>query len=295
MFVLGGLEPIIIWGKSLINQLPTVDVRDIIEIIIISFGIYKIISWLRGTRAWVLFKGLVVIVGLAVVAMAFRLDTILWIISKTLNVGIIAVIILFQPELRSALESLGRGKVFSGLFNQKNYESEYYHMSVPIVDEIVDATMEMASMKTGALIVIEKDVGLKDHAGTGIPMDAMVSSQLLVNIFEHNTPLHDGAVIIRDDRIIAATCYLPLSENYTISKELGTRHRAGIGISEISDCLVIIVSEETGYVSLAKNGNVIRNITKEYLREKLIGTAKTQTVRDLKPFSILKGIHRNDE
>ncbi len=291
---MSGFDVIIEWSESLIKQLPTINVRDVIEIIIISFGIYQIISWLRGTRAWVLFKGLLVIFVLAIIATIFRLDTILLIITKAINVGIIAVIILFQPELRSALESLGRGKVFSTLFNSKN-GSEYYHMSVSTVDEIVDATMEMARHKTGALIVIEKDVKLNDHASTGISLDAFVSSQLLVNIFEHNTPLHDGAVIIRNERIIAATCYLPLSDNYTISKELGTRHRAGIGISEVADCLVIIVSEETGYVSLAKSGNVIRNISKEYLREKLIGNAKTQTVRDFKPLSILKGIHKNDE
>ncbi len=291
---MSGFDVILEWSESLIKQLPTINFRDVIEIIIISFGIYQIISWLRGTRAWVLFKGLLVIFVLAIVATIFRLDTILWIITKAINVGIIAVIILFQPELRSALESLGRGKVFSTLFNSKS-GSEYYHMSVSTVDEIVDATMDMARHKTGALIVIEKDVKLNDHASTGIDLDAFVSSQLLVNIFEHNTPLHDGAVIIRNERIIAATCYLPLSENYSISKELGTRHRAGIGISEVADCLVIIVSEETGYVSLAKNGNVIRNISKEYLREKLIGNAKTQTVRDFKPLSILKGIHKNDE
>ncbi len=292
---MSGFGSILDWGKSLIFQVTTIHIRDIIEIIIITFGIYKIISWLRGTRAWVLFKGLLVIFVVALIAMIFRLDTILWLITKAINVGILSFIILFQPELRSALESLGRGNVVYNLFNQKNYESEYYHMGVSIVDEIVDATMEMARYKTGALIVIEKDVKLNEHAKTGIEMDALVSSQLLVNIFEHNTPLHDGAVIIRNERIIAATCYLPLSDNYTISKELGTRHRAGIGISEISDCLVIIVSEETGYVSLAKSGNVVRNVSKEYLRDKLIGNAKTQTVRDFKPFSILKGIHKNDE
>ncbi len=280
------------WLKNLIHQLPSVNIRDIIEIIIISFGIYKMISWLRGTRAWVLFKGLIVIFALFIIAMVFKLDTILWLITNAINVGIIAIIIIFQPELRNALETLGRGSIFYNLFTQSN-ESELYHMSVTVVDEIVDACKEMAANKTGALIVIEKDVKLGEHAATGIKVDALVSSQLLLNIFSYSTPLHDGAIIIRNERVVAATCYLPLSENYSLSRDLGTRHRAAIGISEISDCLVIVVSEETGLISLAKNGNIVRNVSNDYLRSKLIGNAKTHTVRDFKPFNLLKGRNKN--
>ncbi len=279
------------WFRGLTGQMPTVKIKDIIEILLIAFVIYQLIKWLRGTRAWVLFKGIIVILVIAVIAMVFELNTILWILSNTISVGIIAILIIFQPELRRALESLGR-RNFIADFILNDDGGVNVQMNNDIIEEIVYATEEMSKTKTGALIVIEKEIHLTEHQNTGITIDAVVSSQLLMNIFEHNTPLHDGAVILRDNRVVAATCYLPLSDNMSLSKELGTRHRAAVGISEVSDCIVVIVSEETGYISLATGGNIIRNVNREYLMNKLGAKAVPKT--EFRPLSILKGRRQND-
>lgn len=279
------------WLTDLTSQMPTIIIKDIIEIILIAFVIYQLIKWVRGTRAWVLFKGISVILVIAVVAMIFELNTILWILSNTISVGIIAILIIFQPELRRALESLGRRNFLTD-FLLSDVEGINLQVNNECVEELVYATEEMSKTKTGALIVIEKDIHLQEHQNTGIPIDAVVTSQLIMNIFEHNTPLHDGAVIVRDNRIMAATCYLPLSDNMSLSKELGTRHRAAVGITEVSDCLVIIVSEETGYISLAIGGNIIRNVNREYLMNKL--GAKAVTKSEFRPLNILKGRRHND-
>ncbi|MFP3153675.1 diadenylate cyclase CdaA [Lachnospiraceae bacterium ZAX-1] len=247
---------------------PEVNHIDFVEIIIISFLVYNIMVWIKNTRAWMLFKGIIVILIFIVIAALFQMNTILWIAGKTVNVAIIAVIIVFQPELRGALDQLGRKKFLKSLFpfdSQKNQEM----VSEKTINEMVKATFEMAKVKTGALIVVEQEVVLKEYERTGILLDSIVSSQLLINIFEHNTPLHDGAIIVRGDRVISATCYLPLSDSLELSKDLGTRHRAAIGISEVSDALVVVVSEETGNVSLAVGGELWRNIDAEYLRGKL--------------------------
>lgn len=241
---------------------------DVIEIIIISFLIYNILVWVKNTRAWLLLKGVIVIILFCMVAAIFQMNTILWIVGKTLNVAVIAVIIVCQPELRRALESLGRKNFFTSIFNfesQKNQE----RFSDRTVAEITKAAFEMSRVKTGALIVVEQNMTLTEYERTGIMLDSLVSSQLLINIFEHNTPLHDGAIIIRGDRIVSATCYLPLSDNMELSKDLGTRHRAAVGVSEVTDALVVVVSEETGSVSVAFGGNIYRNLDAENLKRKL--------------------------
>ncbi len=289
---MGGYATFLEWFSDLASQMPTIKIKDIIEILLIAAMIYQVIRWLQGTRAWVLFKGILVIFLAAAVAMVFKLTTILWIITNTVNVGLIAVIIIFQPELRKALESLGRRNLLFSLINTETGSVNELHMDHDSVEEIIYACEEMGKTKTGALIVIEKDILLTEHEVTGIPIDSVISSQLIMNIFEHNTPLHDGAIILRNNRIIAATCYLPLSDNMSLSKELGTRHRAAVGITEVSDCMVVIVSEETGHVSLATGGNIIRNVNREYLMTKLGGT----TIRrnDFRPLDLLKGRKRND-
>lgn len=248
---------------------PNVEFSDIAEILIIAFFLYHIILWMKTSRAWTLLKGILVIIIFALIAYLCKFTTILWIAGKTINVALIAVVVIFQPELRKALEQLGNRRYLAGLLQFDDLKDKKEIFSDRTIDELVKASYEMAKHKTGALIVIEQEINLQDYINTGIDIDAFVSNQLLINIFEHNTPLHDGAVIIRGNRIVSATCYLPLSDNVDLSKELGTRHRAGAGISEATDAFVIIVSEETGKVSIAHNGQLVRNVDGEYLRNKL--------------------------
>ncbi len=248
---------------------PNVEFSDIAEILIIAFFLYHIILWMKTSRAWTLLKGILVIIIFALIAYLCKFTTILWIAGKTINVALIAVVGIFQPELRKALEQLGNKRYLAGLLQFDDLKDKKEIFSDRTIDELVKASYEMAKHKTGALIVIEQEINLQDYINTGIDIDAFVSNQLLINIFEHNTPLHDGAVIIRGNRIVSATCYLPLSDNMDLSKELGTRHRAGAGISEATDAFVIIVSEETGKVSIAHNGQLVRNVDGEYLRNKL--------------------------
>lgn len=272
--------------------IPNIQWNDIIEICIIAFALYNILVWIKNTKAWALLKGIIVIVVFAFLAYVLNLKTILWIAGKTISVGIIALVIIFQPELRRALEQLGRKKIVFGLFNFGDRRDKDERFSKETVDAIVNASYDMGAVKTGALIVVEQDMILEEYVTTGIPIDGVVTSQLLINIFEHNTPLHDGAVIIRGNRIVAATCYLPLSDNLDLSKELGTRHRAGVGISEVTDSMTIIVSEETGYVSLAVGGKLIRNIDKESLRSKLEYIRRKSI--DVKSFKLWRGRLRNE-
>lgn len=249
--------------------LPEISVIDVVEIIILAVFIYQLMRWIKDTRAWMLLKGILSIGLFALVASIFRMDTILWLISKVISVGIIAVVIVFQPELRKALEQLGRKNILTSALLFDSQKEGNNRFSEKTLNEIVHAAFDMGKVRTGALIVIERQVVLNEFVNTGIALDAIASAQLLINIFEHNTPLHDGAVIIRGDRVVSATCYLPLSENMNLSKELGTRHRAAVGLSEVSDALVIIVSEETGKVSVATGGEIIRNVDAEFLRNKL--------------------------
>lgn len=250
-------------------ELPDVHTTDIVEIIIIAFLIYEAMVWVKKTRARMLFKGILVILVFVLVAAIFQMSTILWIAERTINVALIALVIIFQPELRSALEQLGRKKFITSLFSFDFSESGVEKFSEKTINELVKAAYEMGKVKTGALIVIENEVTLSEYERTGITLDSVVSSQLLINIFEKNTPLHDGAIIVRGDRVISATCYLPLSDNMGMSKELGTRHRAAVGISEVSDSLTIVVSEENGKVSIASGGELYRNVDAEFLRSKL--------------------------
>jgi diadenylate cyclase len=273
-------------------SIPKIYLTDIIEIIILAFLIYNVIKWIKSTRAWALVKGLVVIMVFWLVAVILDLNVVMWIIKNTINVGIIAIVIIFQPEFRKALEQLGQKNLVKSFITFDDNKDKNEKFSDHTLNEIVRATFELARTKTGALIVLEEDTPLNDFESTGIYIDSMISSELLINIFEHNTPLHDGAVILRGNRIAAATCYLPLSDNMQLSKDLGTRHRAGIGISEVSDSLTIIVSEETGKVSIAKGGKLIRNVDGDYLRAKLLDIQHKST--EPKKLKLWKGRIKNE-
>lgn len=240
---------------------------DIVEIIIISFLVYHIMAWVKHTKVWLLMKGIIIILVFILIAIVFEMNTILWIVENVLSLAVIAIVVVLQPELRRALEELGRKNFLSNLISFDKATDERF--SDKTVNDLVKASFEMGKVKTGALMVIEQNVLLTEYERTGIEVDGLISSQLLINIFEHNTPLHDGAVIIRGNRVVSATCYLPLSDNMEISKELGTRHRAGVGISEVTDALTIIVSEETGNVSITYEGELYRNLDANGLREKL--------------------------
>ena len=250
-------------------NMPHVSKTDVVEIIIIAFLLYHFLVWVKNTRAWVLFKGILVILIFLLIAAIFQMNTILWLASKLFSIAAIALVVIFQPELRHALEQLGRKNIFASIFNLNFQKEERDEFNEKTTNEIVKASFEMGKVKTGALIVIERGTPLNEFIRTGIELDSLVSSQLLINIFEHNTPLHDGAIIVRGNRVVSATCYLPLSDNMRLSKELGTRHRAAVGVSEVSDSLTIIVSEETGNVSLAVDGVLHRNVDAEFLKEKL--------------------------
>ncbi len=243
---------------------------DIVEIIILSFLIYHILVWIKNTKAWSLLKGILVIAVFILFAAYFEMNTILWIVNNLFSVAVTAVVVILQPELRRAVEELGRKNIISSIIPiTVGRGPEGGRFSDKTINEIVKACVEMGRARTGALIVMEKDESLTDYERTGIEIDGVVTSQLLINIFEHNTPLHDGAVIVRGDRVTSATCYLPLSDNMRLSKELGTRHRAGVGISEVTDSLTIIVSEETGKISVAYGGDLERNVDSERLRARL--------------------------
>lgn len=250
-------------------KIPSMDLIDVLEIIIIAFMVYHVIKWVRSTRAWMPVKGLMILLVFWAIASILKMDVILWIFYSTIGVGITAIIIVFQPEIRRALEQLGQQSFTSSfrLFSEKSESDDRF--SEKTVEELVKGTFLLARHKTGALIVLEQEVSLEEYVETGIAIDGIVTNQLLINIFEHNTPLHDGAVIVRGNRIVAATCYLPVSKNMKLSKELGTRHRAGVGISEVTDSFTIIVSEQTGKVSVTRNGTLISNIDADYLRMKL--------------------------
>ncbi|MDD3174344.1 MAG: diadenylate cyclase CdaA [Herbinix sp.] len=269
-----------------------IEPTDIIEICILAYLIYHVVKWVKTTRAWTLVKGLVVIAVFWFLAIVFDLNVIIWIIKNTINVGIIAIVIIFQPEFRKALEQLGQKNLVKSIITFDDSKDRVEKFSDHTLGQIVRATFELARAKTGALIVLEEDISLADFESTGIYIDSLVSSELLINIFEHNTPLHDGAVIIRGNRITAATCYLPLSDNMQLSKDLGTRHRAGIGISEVTDSLTIIVSEETGKVSIAKGGKLIRNVDGDYLRTKLVDAQKK--TNEVKKLKLWKGRIKNE-
>ncbi|MDD6428888.1 diadenylate cyclase CdaA [Candidatus Weimeria sp. HCP3S3_B5] len=260
---------------------PTIRVIDIVEIIIIAFFIYEILVWLKNSRAFMLIRGILVIVAFFAFAALLQMNTILWLGEKLLNVAIIAIVVVFQPEMRQALEQLGRNNLFRVLASgfSKNSNQRF---SDHTLNDLVKACYDMGAVKTGALIVIEMETGLSEYERTGIPIDAILSRQLLINIFEKNTPLHDGAVLVSGDRVVSATCYLPLSDNMTISKDLGTRHRAALGISEVSDAVTIVVSEETGAVSVTVGGKLRHDISSEQLTRLLKSIQKKNSVDEEK-------------
>jgi len=240
-------------------------IRDIVDILIVAVVFYKLYTLIRETRAEQLIKGIGVLLVLTEVSEWLELYTINWILGNAMTVGTLAILIVFQPELRRGLEYIGRSRFFS----KSLIEIRGENMS-RVVDEIVEATASLARQKIGALIVLEKQTGLNEVVETGTKIGGTVSSDLLINIFIPNTPLHDGAVIIKDDIIKAAACFLPLTDSSSVSKELGTRHRAALGISERSDSISIIVSEETGAISIAENGTISRYLDAKTLKQILL-------------------------
>ncbi len=278
--------------QSWLSFMPRITLTNIFEIAIIAFLVYEILYWIKNTRAWILLRGLLVIGFFVAIAAILHLNTILWILEKTTAIAVTALIIIFQPELRRVLEQLGSQSLISDILafdDSKNVQG----FTEKTANEVVKATFEMAKVKTGALIVIERNMPLKEIERTGIEINGLVSSQLLINIFEHNTPLHDGAVVIRGNRVTAATCYLPLTDNMMISKDLGTRHRAAVGISEVTDSLTIVISEETGRVSVVEGGMLRRVSDGEALRKEL-GQIEKQEEPGGTRFKILKGIRKNE-
>lgn len=241
----------------------TVGIRDIIDILLVALIFYKIYEMLKDTRAITLAKGLFVMVGTTWVAYALNLHAIYWLLSKSISILLVALPIVFQPELRRALERLGQGKFLGSLVYLNSEETDN------LVNEIDKAVFSMSAKKIGALLVLEREIGINEIIDTGIRIDGLITAPFLGNVFIPNTPLHDGAAVVRGNRLIAAGCLLPLTENRGLSTELGTRHRAALGLSEQCDAVIVIVSEETGIVSIAENGHITRRLNSEQLKERL--------------------------
>lgn len=297
------MDAIIDWFKthffsSVVSlRLPkAIEVIDIVQILIIAYLVYHLILWVKNTKAYLLLKGIVLITAFVILANIFRMEVILAMFNQLSVAAITAVVIIFQPELRRVLEQLGDRKLLDSIVSLgAPDQNETERFNDQTLNELVRASFEMGEVKTGALIVIEQNISLADYEKTGIPIDAVLTGQLLINIFEHNTPLHDGAVIVRKNRVVAATCYLPLSDNMALNKNLGTRHRAGVGISEVSDSLTIIVSEETGNVSYALNGELKTGVTPSELREQLYKIQKLADQQELSKLKRWKGRVRHEK
>ena len=246
----------------------TIGILDIIDIVVVAYFLYRLYLMLKNTRAATLVKGLLVLVAFMIVCRTLNLHVISWLLEKSMTVIMVALPVVFQPELRRALEQIGLGKLF-----RKGIELDEQELEA-MLEDVAAATKVMSKAKVGALMVFERATGLVERIETGVPIDGLVSSGLIQNIFVKDTPLHDGAVVIRGNRIVAACCLLPLTENRNLSQELGTRHRAAIGISEQSDAMVLVVSEETGAISIARNGELVRYLTvddvKEILRNAIV-------------------------
>lgn len=276
---------------SWFSFIPRITFTNLVEILILTVLIYEVFLWVQNTRTGVLLKGGLVIIAFYLLAALFHLNTIIWIANNLGQILLLAVIVIFQPELRKALEQLGSKNIFMDFFTTENKRIQEGYTD-KTVNEIVRAAYEMGKVKTGALIVIERETPLQEIERTGIMVDGIVTSQLLINIFEHNTPLHDGAVVVRGNRVTAATCYLPLSDNLSISKDLGTRHRAALGISESTDSLTVVVSEETGRVTLAEHGTLRRITDPEELKKALAVESKEEAAGGR--FRLWKGRHKNE-
>ncbi len=268
------MSSLVAWIDSHLTflRLPNVSfsATDIVEILILAWLVYHILNWIKTSHAWTLLRGILIIAAALAAIYLLQMDTLIYIIQQGMSIVIITLVVVFQPELRKVLETLGEREILNHSFLFGQSRNTIGRFSDRTVDELVRACVEMSAERTGALIVIEQNENLHEYERTGIEIDALVTSQLLINIFEHNTPLHDGAVIVRGDRVTAATCYLPLSDNKSLSKALGTRHRAGVGVSEMTDSFTIIVSEETGGISAAYKGELQRNITEKVLRDRLV-------------------------
>lgn len=240
-----------------------ISINDVVDILIVAYLFYKILRFIKDTRAEQLFKGVIILLVATQISGMLKLHTLYWILVKILEAGFILPFIIFQPELRAGLEHLGRN---TNLFRFGTQAKSAYELNVEkVISEMLGAVYDMAGRKIGALLVLEGKTKLNEIVETGTEIDAKITKQILCNIFIPNTPLHDGAVIIRDGKIKSAACFLPLTQRKDLSKDLGTRHRAGIGVSEISDSLILIVSEETGHVSIARAGKIYRDVSKERL------------------------------
>ncbi len=276
--------------KSWVSLLPPFTITSIVEILILAVFVYECLLWIKNTKAWELLKGILVIVAFTAFAAIFHMTTIMWLIERLSTAAIIAAVVIFQPELRKALEQLGSKSFISNLLPDSNAVDT----SFVTANEIANATFEMAKKKTGALIVIQQKQSLLEIENTGIRINGIVSSALLINIFEKNTPLHDGAVVIVGDKVTSATCYLPLSDT-EISKDFGTRHRAALGVSENTDAITVVVSEETGRVSIADKGRLIRIPDKETLLSCLPNELAEESERDNRNLFPLKLFKRGKE
>lgn len=275
--------------ESLSGLLMSIKITDVIDILIVAFLLYKMFGFIRETRAQQLFRGILLIVAAFIVSEVFDLSLLNWLLTRLVTVGLIAVVILFQPEIRRALEQIGRRGVFRNQFKDMNKESAY-----ATVHMLVDAVDDFSSTKTGALIAIERETMLTDIIETGVVLDSEISVRLLGNLFYEGSPLHDGAVIIRENRIYAASCVLPLTDKNIIGKNLGTRHRAGVGLSEVCDAFVIIVSEETGAISVARNGELKRFLDLKTLEKMLLEIYIPSDYNSDILSKILKGGKRNE-
>lgn len=251
--------------ETIMNIFLNIRILDIIDIFIVAFVFYKLLSLIRETRAEQLIKGIIILLVVSKISEWAKLYVVHFILQNTLTLGVVALLIVFQPEMRRALEYIGRSKLLSKSFAEVDRE-----IMQEAVDQVVTAVSALSRDRIGALIVLERETGINDIVETGVKIDGQISSGLLINIFIPNTPLHDGAVVVRKDKILAAGCFLPLSENQSLSKEIGTRHRAALGICEQSDAVVVIVSEETGAISIAMDGKLSRFLDPKTLSKKIM-------------------------
>ena len=276
---------------NLMGILLSIKITDVVDIVIVAYLLYRLLGFIKETRAQQLFRGILLIIAFFLISEVFNLSLLNWLFTRLITVGLIAVVILFQPEIRRGLEQIGRRGVLSRQFRDIGKEEMY-----ATVHKIVDAVDDFSSTQTGALMAIERETMLSDISETGVIVDAEISVRLLGNLFYEGSPLHDGAVIIRNDRVHAASCVLPLTERQNIGKNLGTRHRAALGLSEVTDAFVIVVSEETGAISVAQNGEFRRFLDLKTLEKMLLDIyMPTSDDKDLlSRFKFLKGGKRND-
>lgn len=281
-------EKVIFLQGQLQGLIRTIGILDMVDIVVVSYFLYKIYTMLKNTRAAALVKGLLVLAFIMLVSKALNLHVINWLLEKAMTMVMVALPIVFQPELRRALEQIGRGRLF-----RKAGEIDEEELN-EMINAVASAASIMSRRKVGALIVFERAVGLEERIETGVQIDGLVTDSLLLNIFEKNTPLHDGAVVIRGNRIVAASCLLPLTEQRNLSQELGTRHRAAIGLSEQSDALVLVVSEETGTISMARNGEIFRYLQAEDVKDMLRSAVLVRTQLTLMEFIKGKALDLRD-